>query len=82
MFGPVTIAIRPPLPATPDSAQSLATKASPLAPQRRLDDGMAPGLDGEGERIVDLGPRPVAVSGKLGESGGDVDRREPFGRAP
>ena len=43
---------------------------------------MAAGLDGEGQRRVDLGPRPVRVSRKFSEACRDIDRRKSLGGAP
>ena len=37
---------------------------------------MATVLNGEAQRGVDLGPRPVALDGEFGERGGDVERGE------
>ena len=77
MFGPVTTAMRPAF--APDRSHSFATKRRRSCAAARFDDGMPPALDLEGERSVDLGPRPVALARKLGERRRDVERAKRIG---
>src|SRR5208282_5191393 len=74
MLGPVTIAMRPPSPKSPDRSQSLATNGSPATFSAASTTGWRP--PSTLKRSIDERAGPVALDSEFGERGGDVDLSE------